>query len=717
MANDKDIRYTVTAEDRFSRTFAQLKRDLKDGGDQLSGITLLARSAGGALAGLGAGVAVGFAFRQLKQLANDLDALNDASDAVGDSIENLSGLEDVARRNGEGLELVTTAALKLNKALSEAKADSPMAQALDAIGLSAADLRSVEPSEAIRRVAVALQGFENDGRRAAIVQEIFGKSTKQVSAFLKDVAEAGDINATVTAAQAAEAERFNKQLFGMQTNLSNVAREMAGPVLSALNQMFDAIEGRGVGGNSVISRGLVVPLQALTGLGANVAFVLKGIGTEVGGIAAQAAALARGDFAGARSIGDAMKADAKEAREQFDLVEKRLMSIGRLLPEADYSNEGRTRSAALKRAPDLSSGGISKATQQSVSEAERYLERLQREGEKLQELTTLQQLLRDLELKRIDGVTPLLEDKLFIEAYLVDAMKAQTKELQAQQQAMDDLVATVSRRANELDRLLAATPTGRSKAIEQQVDILLRYAQANPEDEAIQRQVLEATKQLRKEFDGLVDPPKEVSKEVDKMQVTIDRFAEKSIDALAEFAATGKGSFSSLFDSFKRDVLRELIEDPMRETMKNVVNIIKGELGKAGDGEGLLAGLFKSLASGASSGGGQGGGWGALFAKLFASSDDGYMGRAGGGGVGKGQMVRWQENGREWFVPGQDGTVLNQAQMGRAAGAGLQQVNTFHINGGDTATMRAELRAALDERDARLMRSLRNGRASAYVGA
>lgn len=715
MANDKDIRYTVTAEDRFSRTFAQLKRDLKDGGEQLAGITRLAGSAGGALAGIGASLAGGGSFLMFKQLANDLDALNDASDAVGDSIENLSALEDVARRNGEGLELVTTAALKLNKALAEAKEDSPMSRALDGIGLSAADLRRLDPSDAIRQVAVALQGYENDGRRAAIVQEIFGKSTKQVAAFLKDVAEAGDLNATVTAAQAAEAERFNKQLFGMQTNLSNMAREMAGPVLSALNQMFDAIEGRGVGGDSPITQGLVVPLQALSVLAANVSFVLKGIGTELGGIAAQGAALARGDFTGAAAIGKEMKAAAKAAREAFDLREQNLMMIGRVLPRADYSNEGRNRGAALRRAPSLADRP-DKAAKQSASEAERYLERLQKEAEKLQDLTLVQQLLRDIEQKRIDGITPKLREKLFLEASSIDALKSQRKEIEAQQQAMDDLVDSVSRRADELDRILQATPTGRTKAIERQVDIVLRYARANPEDEAVQRQALEAVQQLRKEFDSLVEPPKEVAKEVEKMQLTIDRFAEKSIDAFVDFAATGKLSTSSLFDSFKRDVLRALIEDPVRDSMKNVVNIIKTELGKAGEGEGLLGGLFKSINSGGSSSGG--GGWADIFAKLFSGNGggDGYMGRANGGPVRAGQLVRWQEGGKEWFVPGQDGTVLNQAQMRGASGAGLQQVNTFNINGGDTATMRAELRAALDERDARLMRSLRNGRAAAYVG-
>ena len=721
MAADKDIRYTVTAEDRFSRTFGQLRKDLQDGGQQLANITRLAGSAGGALGGIAASLAGGGSFLAFRQLAKDIDALNDASDAIGDSVENISALESVALRNGESLELVTGAVLKLNKVLGEAQPDSPLARSLQSIGLSAEELRDADPSQALQRVAQALQGYENDGNKARIIQDLFGKSTKQVAAFLNDLAAAGELNATVTAAQADQASRFNKQLDAMQAAAGNAARQLAIPMLSAVNQLFDAIEGRGVGGDSVINSALVVPLQAVAVLGANVGFVLKGIGTELGGLAAQAAAFGRGDFAGARFIGQQMKVDAKAAREQFDQLEKRLMNIGRVLPQADFSNEGRNQGGGLRRVQEQAAANTAaaKALADRESAAERYLERLQREGEKLEELTTVQQLLRDIEQGRVEGITPKLREKLFLEAASVDVMKSQTKQLRDQQQALDDLVASSTRRADELDRILAATPTGRSRDIEQRVDIVLRYARANPEDEAIQRQALEAVGQLRKEMETLTEPPKEVVKEVEKMQVSIDRFAEQSIDAIAAFVVDGKGSFDDLFKTFQRDVLRSLIEDPLRESMKRAVDIIKRELAALDGEDNPLANFFKSLGGGASSGGGQGGAWAELFAKLFSGGGgggDGYMGRAGGGGVGRGQLVRWQENGREWFVPGQDGTVFNQAQMGRMGG-GMQQVNTFNINGGDTATLRAELRAALDEREARLMRSLRNGRASSYVGA
>lgn len=58
--------------------------------------------------------------------------------------------------------------------------------------------------------------------------------------------------------------------------------------------------------------------QALSVLGRNVAFVFQGVGTEIGGIGAQVAAVMRGDFKQAAEIGDMMKADASKRRSELD---------------------------------------------------------------------------------------------------------------------------------------------------------------------------------------------------------------------------------------------------------------------------------------------------------------------------------------------------------------------------------------------------------------
>lgn len=74
--------------------------------------------------------------------------------------------------------------------------------------------------------------------------------------------------------------------------------------------------------------------QTLSVLGRNVAFVFKGLGTEIGGIAAQIVAVARGDFAGAAAIGDAMKEDADKRRSELDAADAKTLSRTKLFGQA-----------------------------------------------------------------------------------------------------------------------------------------------------------------------------------------------------------------------------------------------------------------------------------------------------------------------------------------------------------------------------------------------
>ena len=84
MSVDKDIRYSITAEDRFARTFANLRRDEANAGSVMGDLVGRATSVGTALGAIGVG-ALGGAGLSLtfRNLVNDLDALNDAADATG----------------------------------------------------------------------------------------------------------------------------------------------------------------------------------------------------------------------------------------------------------------------------------------------------------------------------------------------------------------------------------------------------------------------------------------------------------------------------------------------------------------------------------------------------------------------------------------------------------------------------------------------------------
>lgn len=185
-----------------------------------------------------------------KGIVDGVDKLNDLRDATGASIENLSALEDVALRTGTSFDTVATGLVKFNGILKDSKAGSDSAAAFNALGLSVRDLKALDPAEALQKVARAFSGFADDGNKARIMQELFGKSTREVAALMKDLAEKGSLVATVTTKQAEEAERFNKHLFEMQKNLQDVGRSLAGPIVEGLNTLIEKfkqgrLEGQG----------------------------------------------------------------------------------------------------------------------------------------------------------------------------------------------------------------------------------------------------------------------------------------------------------------------------------------------------------------------------------------------------------------------------------------------------------------------------------------
>lgn len=205
------------------------------------GLRATAASVGGAFAAIIPAAAIAGIARFVNATTEGLDKLNDLSDATGASVENLSALEDIALRTGTSVDTMGDALVKMNKALADAKPGSDAERAFKALGLSVADLKRLDPVEAFQRLAIALAGYADDGNKARLVQELFGKSLKDVAPLLKDVAEKGKLYATVTKEQAEEAEKYRKSVFELQKNLADLGRTLSGPVVSGFNEMAAAM--------------------------------------------------------------------------------------------------------------------------------------------------------------------------------------------------------------------------------------------------------------------------------------------------------------------------------------------------------------------------------------------------------------------------------------------------------------------------------------------
>lgn len=724
--SDKDVRYTITAEDRFARTFSNLRRDLSGTREQFARVSAVA----GTLVRLGTlGVVGGVAGLGLavRRLANDLDALSDSADATGSTVEALSGLEDVARRNGKSLDIVTTSIVKMNEALAQAKPDSPASRLLKSIGLDAAELRRLDPAEALLRIAKAQTTYANDGDKARLMQQLFGKSLRDIVPYLNDLVEAGQINATVTSEQAEEAKKFNMQLAALQTNVGDIARDLTGALLPALNNFLDKLrEARQTSGGL----GELYKTGARQLLGGDFQLFTSGaqaLDFYTGRVRELQAALAKLQANNPRSIyGDragvndgpikSLQAELERVQQLTDAYRRLYGAEG--LPQATYSNEGRNR-------PKPSVGTIPEITKARVSEAERYLETLVKQREQLElqvslgqgitQITASQQLQLELQGKRLDGITPKLQAQLTAEARRLDVAR-ELDRLKEREAAFQKLIADAEQRGiNDALTLLEQTPTGRTQKLELQVDQVLRVSRANPDDPIIQRQASEALEQLRKNLDEVRTGTVEAATEWDRLADTIDKGMDRATGAVLDFVIDGKGSMVDVGKAFARDIMRGLLEDPIRKQAKQlgqeIANALKSGFSETQGGKNL-GGILSFAASllggggGNALGGGFTGGWGIDWSWFTT--------RSNGGSVRAGQKVRWQENGREWFVPDVDGTVVTERQVRQRAGSDAPSfVTNLVVNGDVSAQTVALIEAAIARNNARMVRNMRTGGAMA----
>jgi hypothetical protein len=661
-----DVKIVVGAQDNASRVLASVRNSLSD----------LERSAvvvGNALGVIGGAGVAGFA-ALARNAINSVDALNDLADATGASVENISALEDIAARTGTSFDTVGTALVKFNAQLKDAKPGSGAEQALTALGLSVKELKALDPAEALLKTSIALDGFADDANKARLVQELFGKSIKDVAPLLKDLAEKGQLTATVTTEQAKAAEAFNKQVFELQKNVTDAARAMALdllPVISEIVKEFAALNAAQSGVN--LTGGLLkTAFEATAVTGANVSFVLKSVGREIGAIAAQGAALARGDFAGFSAISDAVKADGVAARAELDLLEKRILGTV-------------AKVQSLPARPGQSNSGLP-----SLPEID--LETVRKQKDRLDQLARNKELLRKLELA---------------------TRKEQEKEAQDELDAIERSIKAVERRNEEFLKGLLKENEALSQSNQKQRDQLEEIALTKEELNALTLARLDntiATEQATLAISNamgvsyeeisaleqkiaLLKEQRDITAQSQVRQAQADTKAEQA-KASKDYADTLRNDLKGAFSAAFRDS-----ESPLKAFGDALENVIFTRASTA-----LAESLAEAAAQQFATSSGGLGGLGSFFSDLLSFDGGGSTGSGSrtGGLDGKGgfmAMLHPQE------------TVLDHTMGQTAAGGGTVNItqNISIDSRSDQATILAAMNQAKEMAKAEILRSRQRG--------
>lgn len=660
----------------------------------LGGLATQAGSAAAALsrfapqltAALSVGAFAGF----IRGAAQAIDELNDVADATGASIEELSKLDTVIRQAGGSFSTAAGALVKFNQVLREAKPGSAQADALRAIGLEAANLQRLDPAVALRETAVALSRFADDANKARLVQELFGKSVREVAPFLKDLAEAGETAASVTSQQAAEVDKLNKALARLKADAADAGRSLLLDLSPALSEIADRLQAarETFGSLSAALRQSIGNRQFK-----DAAEGAKFYGDEVARLAATVQKLERGgSFFDRINLGNRREdlADAQrllqfyerilqlQGRQQLDFgppVAPPSISLPPAVDPAKAAAAARAAEAAARAAQqaaeayarftgeldksirlqeeELANGGPLSAARriqiegyQRLSEVAASLtlqQRLQLRGQIEQQAAGAELLAQQQAEARI--VAKLADDRA---KYLEQLSRSVDASRSAADAAADELVGLIAGK-EALEELRTARLEDAAAELERKAAIESGGPDGNSDAAALYRAEAEELRRLaalrRRTATATADA--EVKAANDKAaedaaaawQRTSDQIGASLTDAIIQGGLSGR---EALERTFKTLVLRPFVDAAVQPIAGAITSSIGGLLGGGGGGGGLLGSL--GAASGAAGFAGSFGTFGSLFnagAALTGTGISGTLGALSGAGslIGQGQVL------------------------------------------------------------------------------
>lgn len=312
---------------RFTSDMSKASKQTEDALNKISGAVNLAK---GALAALGVGASIsGFAML-IKGSIDAADHLRDMSQKTGIAVATLNGLAFAAGQAGGNLESMVAAAGKLNKSIVEAAGgNKDVGEAFSKLGISVRDATGhLKTADVVMTEVADKFGKYADGpEKTAIALRLFGKAGADMIPILNDGGDAMRDNIAyakqysgVTADLAAASDNFNDTMGKLAIQQKSFGNAMAGAVLPILQKVADEMLGASEKSNkfAFAADAVRTVLETFVVVGSEVAYVFKETGNEIGGIAAQLAALAHADFKGFNVISEAMRADAEKARKEHD---------------------------------------------------------------------------------------------------------------------------------------------------------------------------------------------------------------------------------------------------------------------------------------------------------------------------------------------------------------------------------------------------------------
>lgn len=594
-----------------------------------------AKAAGAAFVTLGASAVAAFA--AISKLAADVGAFKDLEESTGANAEALASFAVAAGTAGVSMETIAGGMNKLTKGLVSVEDETKDAgAALEALGLNIQDFKKLDPATQMEKVAKALAGFEDGASKTAVAMALFGKSGAALLPFLKELAAEGGRQVILTQAQIERADAYADAQARARTQLQVYIQALATEALPTITSMTGALKtfAAGIVGVSEDTKKLKgddVRQWAETAMLwlSRVVDVVDSLSrlTQIS-VVAMTSAFEASTALASRNVEEA-KRIAREANKAVDDILmrpflSRLAEIQFARDKAIRDSQSQFHVSGIPLAkPKLNfTGKEEKAKKEQVSDAQRYIEALEKQLIKTEELSATE--LARVEIAKFKkAATAEEERRIFALAAELDLQRAIKKEeeerkkveaeaARAREQAskmQDKIVDDEFKKAEALRdenervkenivlleggveavRALEKARLANNLQLAEERLLMAQNAGASAlEVEAIRQQV--AALRERQALVGRLDLAEQMRIEADKLQNLKDEFSDALVGPLMDFVNQTK-SAKDAFKSFIKSIQQLLQEKAAR----SLADYIFG--GKTGSGFDLGT-LFKLLSGG-----------------------------------------------------------------------------------------------------------------------
>jgi hypothetical protein len=189
----REVTITIRGKNLTAAEFDKARKDLAGVDDAAKKTSVGLGSLGTAFKAIGAAVSIGAITSAITSYADLTGELTDLSAKTGIGVEALQRLKYAAEQNGGSLDQVTGAISKLGANL--AGGNKSAVGALDALGLSFDQIRSMAPDKAFTTIADSIAKIPDPMAQSKLAMDLFGKSGADLLPMMK-----GNLSETAAAA-------------------------------------------------------------------------------------------------------------------------------------------------------------------------------------------------------------------------------------------------------------------------------------------------------------------------------------------------------------------------------------------------------------------------------------------------------------------------------------------------------------------------------------